>query len=977
LGILKFLQAGFMATLAIAFLAFPVALNAQETTSEVRGNLTGPDGAPASGVSVRINDTRTGRSSATTTSSTGRFVIGDLAVGGPYTISITSDNYGDQQITDVNLQLGETFFVALELGAAAMDEIIVTAAAVQAVQVAVGPSSTFNFDDIQNAPAFDRDIKDVIRIDPRVYINEADVDNVQCLGANPRFNSMTVDGVKMNDNFGLNRSGWPTERMPFPYDAIENASLELSPYDVQYGGFTACNINSVTRSGTNEFHGSAWFTYGDNDLQGDKLEGDKLPQGKFDEERYGFSIGGPIIKDKLFFFAAYEKWEGVNLFDRCAGDQSCGRPVLGVSQAQLDRIREIAIEQYDWEPGPEVASLPNEDEKYLVRLDWNINDRHNAGLTHVWNDGFNILGSDTDSDEYEFSNHYRVRGAELTSTTAQLFSDWTDTFSTELRVGFANLDNRQFSPNGQGFGEMQIETYFDGDGDGDLDRAIVYLGGDDSRQANDLEYDTFNFKLAANWAVNDHIISAGLEQEEIEIFNVFVQHSVGGQYQFDENRTNDLDEPVGCSSRAPWSPDGCIDQFENFSPDDVYYGNAPSLDPFDAAGEFTYAVNTFYLQDEFTLGDGDLTIVAGLRHDWYSSSDLPRENANFEARTGFNNAQNFDGESLTQPRFGFTWDATDTLSVRGGVGLYSGGNPNVWLSNAYSNDGFTAVQTREGDCPGSIVGTGDCIEDMNVTAGEGLNTIPLGLDGNGRPGYDAPQAMINYVQDSVGNSSVNGIDPGFKIPKAWKYSLGATWLFGDGYVLNSDVILTRAVDSAIYRDDAKVAYGTAPDGRPIYTRVDKSRDPACASPSPSWTTDDFGTWAFTCGASSSSVLFRNDYILDNVQGSDGKGFALSTTLSKDHDNGLSWVAGYAYTESEEVSPMTSSVAFSNWAQIAVADSERPDLATSNYEIPHRFMLNLSYEKEFFGDLTTRFTLFGLHAVRPGQPGASLQRGLRG
>ena len=521
---------------------------------------------------------------------------------------------------------------------------------------------------------------------------------------------------------------------------------------------------------------------------------------------------------------------------------------------------------------------------------------------------------------------------------------------------------------------MQIETYFDGDNDGDLDRAIVYLGGDDSRQANDLEYDTFNFKLAANWAVNDHVISFGFEQEEIDIFNVFVQHSVGGQYQFDENNFTDPDDSwddlevlngdetfFGCTSRPDlnrdgtddWNgADGCIDQFEAFSPDDIYYGNAPSLDPFDAAGEFKYAINTFYLQDEFTLGNGDLTIVAGLRYDWYTSDDLPRENASFIARTGFSNAQNFDGESLLQPRFGFTWDATNNLSVRGGVGLYSGGNPNVWLSNAYSNDGFTAVQTREGDCGDVGLYGDDCIEDLNLDPNNGLNTIPLGVDGNGSPGYDAPQAMINFVQNSVGNASVNGIDPGFKIPKAWKYSLGATWMFGDGYVLNSDVIFTRPEDSAIYRDDALVQIDTAPDGRPIYTRVDKSRDPICATDP----AGDFGDW-LTCGSGSTSVLFRQDFILDNVI-DDGEGFAFSATLQKDHDFGLSWLFGYAYVENEEVSPMTSSVAFSNFFNIASSDLNNPGIATSNYEIPHRFMLNLSYEREFFGDLTTRFTLYG-------------------
>ena len=944
--------------MAVLLFALPVVSNAQETRSEIRGNLSGPDGGPAVGVSVQISDSRTGRSSSTTTSTSGRFYIGNLAVGGPYSISITSQAYANQTITEVHLSLGETFSVDLSLSDSAMDEIIVTAAAVQAVQVAFGPSSTYSFDDIQNAPTINRDITEIVRLDPRVYIDVAFANGVQCVGANPRFNSLTIDGVKQNDNFGLNSNGYPTERMPFPFDAIQNVSLELSPYDVQYGGFTACNINAVTRSGTNEFHGKAWLTYGDDSLRGSKLEGDKLPPVEFDETRYGVSFGGPIIKDKLFFFAAYEKWDGANLFDRCAGDQVCGRSVLGVSQAQLDRIRDIAVTQYDFDPGETVSSLPTEDEKFLARFDWNINDDHNASLTYIYNDGFNWSRSDNDADEFEFSNHLYERGAELNSWSGQWFANWSDTFSTEMRVGVSTLDNRQLS-RGQGFPEMMIETYFDGDGDGDLDRAKVYLGGDDSRQSNKLNYETFNFKFAANWALGDHLFTAGLEQEEIEIFNLFVQHSVG-QYQFDENRFDDPDDSFdgrdaatlsgdetlfGCSSNPIWSPSGCIDQFEAFSPDDVYYGNAPSLNPDDASALFSTAVNTFYVQDEFTLADGDLTIVAGLRYDWYTSDDLPRANSDFMDRTGFTNSQNFDGESLVQPRLGFTWDASDTLTVRGGIGLYSGGNPNVWLSNNYSNDGFTAVQVRESSCDDMLVG--DCIEDMNITVGAGLNTIPLGLDGNGRPGYDAPQALINLVQSGTANVGVNGVDPGFKIPANWKYSLGATWTFGDGYVLSGDVIYSEAKNSAVIRDDTQVQTGSAPDGRPIYYATDRSI-PGCE-------TDPFGT------GSVCNRLFNSDFILDNVIGSDSQSTSLSATLSKDYDFGLSWIFGYAYTESDEVSPMTSSVAFSNWFFVATPDVNDPGRATSNYEIPHRFILRVNYEKDFFRDLTTRFSLFGSSA----------------
>ncbi|MCH8945135.1 MAG: TonB-dependent receptor plug domain-containing protein, partial [Proteobacteria bacterium] len=159
----------------------------------------------------------------------------------------------------VYLTLGVAFEFSVALGAATIDEIVVTASATETVQIAVGPSSSFNFDDLQNLPSVNRDIRDIIRVDPRIYIDEPFAGGVQCVGANPRFNSLTVDGIRMNDNFGLNSNGFPTQRQPFPFDAIQNVSIELAPYDVQYGGFTACNVNAVTRSGTNEFHGRAWF----------------------------------------------------------------------------------------------------------------------------------------------------------------------------------------------------------------------------------------------------------------------------------------------------------------------------------------------------------------------------------------------------------------------------------------------------------------------------------------------------------------------------------------------------------------------------------------------------------------------------------------------------------------------------------------------------------------------------------------------
>ena len=926
----------FVVALAAMMLAIPLTGGAQQTTTGIRGTVTGPDGSPAAGAVVRVTDTRTGSSRGATTNDSGTFAVSGLGAGGPYQISVSSDEFKDALITDVFANLGATatFNIVLEEAAGAVDEIIVTESSLVAgVVLAIGPSASFSLHDLETAPTINRDLKDVIRIDPRIYIDEAFVDGVQCLGANPRFNSLTVDGVKMNDNFGLNSNGFPGQRMPFPYDAIQNVSVEFAPFDVQYGGFTACNINAVTKSGTNEFHGSGFYDYTSDSFLGDELEGSPVPSADFDEERYGFSVGGPIIKDKLFFFASYAKAETADTFDRCAGDATCGRPVLGASQAQIDRIETIATTLYNYDPGAPIGSAPAEDEKYLLKLDWNINDDHRASITYNYNDSFNLTRADGDDNEFEFSNHLYERGAILNAYSAQWFADWSDVFSTEVRVGYSDLDNRQLTRGGVGFAEARIETYFNGV------RANVYLGGDDSRQSNKLRYDTNTLKLAGTYTLGDHVIYGGYEREELSIFNLFLQHSVG-EYRFDEM----------CNSA---NPSGCIDAFEDFSPDDIYYGNAAgTLNPGDVAGNFSYIVHTAYIQDEITFSNVDLTIVAGLRYDWYESDDLPVENPNFIARTGFTNSKSFDDEGLLQPRFGFSWDVNDSLSLRGGFGLYQGGNPNVWLTNNYQNDGFSAVQVRESNFDTTIpdgMGGFLALRDINGPLFN-LTDIPLGLDGTGSPLYDTPQVMQQGVATGTANSSVNAVAPGFELPANWKFSIGATYNFdlpgrwGTDYVLSGDVLITRGDNSANIIDDTFVQISTAPDGRPIYWPTDK-QPPGCAADP---TANPFGC----------DRLFTGDFILSNVAGDDVEQTSLSLSLSKAHDWGLSWTVGYAYTESKDVNPMTSSVAFSNWINTTNSDPNNPGLATSNYEIPHRFIIRLGYEKAFFGDYDTRFSLYG-------------------
>ncbi len=887
---------------ALAFLLLPVAAMAQETSSALRVDTYQADGSPAGDVSVTVTDTRTGNSRSNSTGDAGTVTFSGLRVGGPYTVTTSGGAYNDQTVTDIFLRLGDTYLLPLSLGSSALEEVIVTAAQVQTMQLALGPASTFGLEDLEDMPHINRDIRDIIRADPRIYQDSAFVGAIQCAGANPRFNSLTVDGVRMNDLFGLNSNGYPTERQPFSYDSLEQVAVELAPFDVQYGGFTACNINAVTKSGTNEFTGSVFFDYTSDSLRGDKLEGDPVDFGDYDEERYGFNLGGPILKDKLWFFVAYEKLEGANLFTQAPAGSGSAVEVAGVSQDQYNLILNTLQNTYGFDPGTLPSSIPNEDEKYTIKLDWDISDNHRAALTYNYNDGYNITRSDGDSNELEFSNHFYERGAELKSTTAALFSDWTDRFSTEVRVSFLDLDNRQQSLGGSTFGEFQIRTYNNGTS------ATVYAGGDDSRQANDLDYEAVNLKLAGAYALDNQIITFGYERDDLDIFNLFLQH-VNGEYRFDEECGSD-------------NPDGCIQALIEGRPDDLYYGNAaPTNNPNDAAAEFGYKINTAYVQDELILADGTVTLIAGLRYDWYTSSDLPTENPNFIDRQGYTNAQNLDGEDLLQPRLGVTWDVNGFLSLRGGIGLYSGGNPNVWLGNNYQSDGITQVQLREFQVLEPIYGVDFSLFD-----------IPLGADGNGQPGYDVPQDMINAIVNETANSGVNALDPSFKIPSVWKYNIGATWYFAEDYVLNADLLYSDLQDSAIIRNDTMTQTGTAPDGRPIYT---------------------------------DSRAFNSDYILSNVLGSDGSSLSLSLGVSADYDWGLDWSVGYAYTDAEEVSPMTSSVAFSNYTSIAVSDPNNPGVATANYEIPHRFTFRVGYEAYWWDDNRTRFDLFG--SANEGRP----------
>jgi len=885
--------------LAVALsVGLSTAAMAQETSSSIRGTITGASGAADAGTVITITHVPSGTTRTVTTSENGQFSLAGLRVGGPYTVSIDSATYEDTIVDGLFLTLGESSVLDLQLEADTGVEVISVSAS-QIASIAFGnkgASATFGLSELENAPAINRNITDIIRLDPRVYVDETrgDANPVQCVGKSNRFNSLTVDGVKMNDSFGLGSNGYPTVRMPFSYDAIDQVSVEIAPFDVVYTGFTGCNINAVTKSGTNEVHGNVFYEYGSSDFQGDTLEGDDINVPDNDDKKYGFSVGFPILQDKVFAFASYEKYEGSTIFSR--GTQGSGAiNEIELSQGDLDEIIRISNELYNYDPGVVPTSLPEEDEKLLVKLDWNINDDHRLSYTYNYNDGYFWSQSDGDSDEFELLNHIYEQGAELNSHQFSLYSDWSDQFSTEVRFSYLDVDNRQNSienktgaVGGGEFGEMRIVV-------GDVD---VYIGGDDSRQANDLDYNVAGLILRGRYLTdNDHSISFGYEREELEVFNVFVQHTET-EMRF-----------------------GSIAAFESGNPFAIYYNNAPSGDPNDAAAEWSYEINSIYAQDEFYLND-DLNVTLGLRYDWYTTGDAPIENTDFTASYGFSNSSDLDGEGLLQPRVGMTYTLDESTEIRAGLGLFTGGNPNVWLSNNFSNNNVLQFGQR-GRNFGYTDGSRSLFDDDVVYLG-----VEEGAP-NG-PGYGIPSELFNAVTEGNGaNNEINYLDPKFKLPSELKLNIGTTHVTASDYVLQADLLISRTKNQAIVLRGDLEQVGVDAEGYPQYSSERLS----------------------------SFVLTNSD--------TDSTSYTVSFGVSKEWDNGISLISGYAYNDAEDVQPMTSSVAFSNYQYRAFTDPQEQVSSLSDYNIRHRITAALSYKTEFFDGYQTTFSAVGL--IQSGRP----------
>ena len=714
---------------------------AQATSAGIGGRVVAADGQPVAGAEVVITHTESGTVSRAVTGADGRYNARGLRVGGPYTVTINKAGAGSNSQDGVYLNLDKVNQVDLSL-----NPEVTTLESVQAISYGgsevfsankMGAGSQVTREQIETMPSINRNLQDFARLDPRIVQSDKARNEITVGGQNPRYNVIRVDGISSADSFGLQGNGLPTPRQPFSMDTIDEIAVDVANYDVTISGGTGGVINAVTKSGTNEFHGSVYGIYRDNDWSG-KNQNDIRPKLFDNEQSYGMTFGGPIIKDKLFFFANYENYTGKDLFTGNSGFGPVGSGesnIVNITQAQIDQI--IALSQAKgFDPGTLAKpSLDTESEEYGLKIDWNITDAQRASFRYGKTEQSTPFLQGFNNTSLALNTYHYVQDFELETYSAQLFSDWTDTFSTEAKVSY-----RDYSAVRNPLTDLPAIAVRIGS-------ATLNFGTEENTHANVLGTKTWNGFFAGNLFLGDHTVKFGADYESNEVYNLFGRR-VNGVYTFNSI----ADYAANRSSRYQ-----------------LFYPQGGDLD--NMAAVFTQENLGLFVQDSWAV-NSNLTLTYGLRYDHSIVDDKPVFNAAASSLFGVRNDNTIDGADLWSPRFGFnyTMDTERPTQVRGGVGLFKGAAATVWLANPFANNGVT--YTDYFDSNGTTLFSPD----------------PRG------------QLAVAQSGGTPGQQSVDFIDSDVVQPSVWKSNLAFdTELPWWGVVASAELVLTSVKDGIYYQ----------------------------------------------------------------------------------------------------------------------------------------------------------------------------------
>ena len=873
--------------LLMALLAFMVTTAmAQITTSGLSGSVTA-SGEDVIGATIEAVHVPSGTRYKAVTNIDGMFTINGMRVGGPYEVKISYIGYKTKVVKNVTLQLGETYNLkeTLDEDAKQLGEVVVVAKGSKFSVEKTGASTNISNAQIANMPTVSRSITDITRLSP--YGGNG----MSFAGADGRTANFTVDGANFNNNFGLS-SKLPGGGAPISLDAIEEMQVVISPYDVRQTNFVGGGVNAITKSGTNNFKGSAYVYHKNENMRGDAIEREQISGAREKEQQttWGFSLGGPIIKNKLFFFANGEMVKIPTVVNRWRGSEDgigdAENYISRTKLADLEKVSNFVKDKYGYDTGSWTNFPADESNyKFLFRVDWNITDKHHLAVRYNYtknrswqapnassmDGGSRASGSRMSQYSMSFANSMYAIDNLVNSWTVDLNSRFTDNLSNQFLFTYSKLDDTRYTDSSE-FPFIDIldggQKSVDGTADADGTNNYMALGYELFTWNNAVHNTVWNIKDDVTYYLGKHKIIAGLNYEHQMADNAY-QRNGTGYYRYKS-----------------------LDDFLNGEVPEVVcltYGYGGNNNP---AARVQYNKAGIYAQDEWQMTP-KFKLTYGLRLDglFFDNSDLMTNNKilDLDYNGRHIDSGKWPNSSLTvSPRIGFVYDVfgDKTLKFRGGTGFFQGRLPLVFFTNLPTNSGMVQYQAQ-----------------LNATNAfnpktrkkEGVDMTPfaggLVCDANGKPTAAALRDKLislgypENITPETGTlpSAISAVDTDFKLPQVWKTSFAIDYQIPVSFPMSVSVegIFNKTLNAATLTDwsvqDVKgFPRFNGADNRPIYPK--------------------------------GSSVGTSAYVLENT--SRGYGWSFSAQVNAQPWEWLNLMAAYTHTVSKEVTSLPGSNASS-------------------------------------------------------------------
>lgn len=928
----QLLKKGFAALVAVLV---GITAFAQVTTSSLNGKVTDANGAAVPGAAVVAVHIPSGTQYYAVVNAEGRYAINGMRSGGPYKVEVSCLGYQAVTFTDVTLQLAEAYNLNAKLNddTQMLSEAVVVSTANSKFAVEkTGAATNINNAQITALPTVSRSISDVTRLSP--YGGNG----MAFAGADGRTANFTVDGANFNNNFGLTEK-LPGGGSPISIDAIEEMQVVISPFDVRQTNFIGGGVNAITKSGTNTFKGSAYVYHRNENMRGDAVESETI-SGARDKDRntiYGMTFGGPIIKNKLFFFVNYEYAKTPTVANRWRGSEDgIGNSNAYLSRTTLEDLQKVSDfvkDKYGYNTGS-YTNFPADESnrKILARIDWNINDDHHLALryNHTLNKRWsapNASSMDGGSrSSYERTSLYSMSFANSMYSQDNLVNTWSldlnsrlsDKLSNQFLATYSQLDDVR----GTNSSDFPFIDILDGgkktpDGVDAADGTNTYMA---------LGYELFTW----NNGVHNNVITA---KDDLTYYTGNHKATFGASYEYQMADNSYMRNGTG------YYRYNSLDDFLNEAAPSIVcltYGYDGEANP---AARVRFNKLGVYAQDEWSMLD-NFKLTYGLRLDglFFSNQDLMRNQAIYDLDY---NGKHIDtgkwpNSSLTvSPRVGFTWDVfgNKSFKVRGGTGLFSGRLPLVFFTNMPTNSGMVQYQAKL-NATGKNGGT---LTDMKQFAGKILTRQELHdkLISMGYPDTIKPE-------DGTAPSEISAVDPKFKMPQVWKTSIAFDYSLPTSFpfTITAEGIFNKTINGVCLRDwsvkdtDGFSRFNGA-DNRPIYQDFKYTYMTEKKDKNGNVVKDEAGNVVMV------AKNMPNAYVLENT--SKGYGYSANLTINTTPVQGLNIMAAYTHTVSKELTGMPGSNASSVLNYMATVNGPNdPGLHNSQYVTPDRFVASLTH-----------------------------------